>query len=167
MTSSKILIAYFSHSGNTEIIARKIQRLTDGILFEIKTAKSYPENYYRTVEIAKEEKRQNARPELISNLDDINPYEAIFLGYPNWWGTMPMAVFTFLESYDFSGKTIIPFCTHEGSGMGSSERDIKKLCPNAKVLPGLPIRGSSVTRADSDIANWLKRLNFISFIENP
>ena len=164
MTASKILIAYFSHSGNTETIAKKIQRLTGGTLYQIKTVKSYPENYYRTVEIAKEEKRQNARPELISNLDDIYPYEAIFLGYPNWWGTMPMAVFTFLESYDFSGKTIIPFCTHGGSGMGSSKRDIKKLCPNAKVLDGLPICGSSVTRADSDIANWLKRLNFISFI---
>jgi len=75
---------------------------------------------------------------------------------------MPMAVFTFLESYDFSGKTIVPFCTHEGSGMGSSERDIKKLCPNAKVLPGLAIRGSNVNKADTSIANWLERLNLIS-----
>jgi flavodoxin len=88
-------------------------------------------------------------------------YDLIYLGYPNWWGTMPMAVFTFLESYDFSEKTMIPYCTHEGSGMGSSERDIKKLCPNAKMLSGLAIRGGSVDRADKDIANWLKKLDLI------
>lgn len=149
MPYSKILIAYFSRKGNnyvngritnlpignTEIVAQKIQKLTGGDLFEIRTAKQYPEDYYKATEIAKEEKRQNARPELANKLDDISPYEVVFLGYPNWWGTMPMAVFTFLESYDFTGKTIAPFCTHEGSGLGSSERDIKKLCPNANVLP--------------------------------
>jgi flavodoxin len=85
----------------------------------------------------------------------------LYIGYLIWYGTMPMAVFSFLESYDFSGKTIIPYCTHEGSGMGSSERDIKKLCPNAKVLSGLAIRGGSVDRADKDIANWLKKLDLI------
>ncbi|ABP66710.1 hypothetical protein Csac_1097 [Caldicellulosiruptor saccharolyticus DSM 8903] len=160
MAHSKILIAYFSRKGNnylngritnlpignTEIVAQKIQKLTGGDLFEIKPAKQYPEDYYETIEIAKEEKRKNARPELANKLDDISPYEVVFLGYPNWWGTMPMAVFTFLESYDFTGKTIAPFCTHEGSGLGSSERDIKKLCPKANVLPGLAIRGSSVTK---------------------
>jgi flavodoxin len=88
----------------------------------------------------------------------MDSYEVIYIGYPNWWGTMPMAVFTFLESYDFSGKTIIPYCTHEGSGMGSSEGDIKKLCPNARVLPGLAIRGGSVDRADKDLSSWLKTL---------
>ena len=86
----------------------------------------------------------------------MDSYEVIYLGYPNWYGTMPMAVFTFLESYDFSGKTIVPYCTHEGSGMGSSERDIKKLCPKARVLPGLAIRGGSVDGADKDLSNWLK-----------
>jgi len=75
----------------------------------------------------------NARPELTNTVENMESYDVIYLGYPNWWGTMPMAVFTFLESYDFSGKTIIPFCTHEGSGIGNSERDIKKLCPKAKV----------------------------------
>ena len=87
----------------------------------------------------------------------MDDYEVIYLGYPNWWGTFPMAVFTFLESYDFSGKTIIPFCTHEGSGIGSSERDIKKLCPDAKVLTGLAIRGGSVKSADSIIKSWLSK----------
>lgn len=175
MAYSKILIAYFSRRGNnyvngrimnlpignTEVIAKKIQELTGGDMFEIKTVKTYPEDYTETTEVAKEEKWQNARPELANKLDDISSYDVIFLGYPNWWGTMPMAVFTFLESYDFAGKTIVPFCTHEGSGMGSSERDIKKLCPNARVLPGLAIRGSNVNKADKDVADWLKRLDLM------
>ena len=83
-------------------------------------------------------------------------YDVIYLGYPNWWGTFPMAVFTFLESYDFTGKTIVPFCTHEGSGLGSSERDIKQLCPNAKILSGIAIRGGSVLSADNIVQSWLK-----------
>jgi flavodoxin len=82
-------------------------------------------------------------------------YDVIYLGYPNWWGTFPMAVFTFLESYDFSNKTIVPFCTHEGSGMGKSERDIEKLCPYAKILPGIAIRGSSVAGAGNLLHSWL------------
>ncbi|WP_094550098.1 flavodoxin [Petroclostridium xylanilyticum] len=175
MTNSKSLIAYFSRKGNsyvagsivnlpignTEVIAKKIQELTGSDMFQIKTVKSYPEDYTETTNVAQEEKRKNARPKLTEIVEEMNSYDVIYIGYPNWWGTMPMAVFTFLESYDFSGKTIIPFCTHEGSGMGSSERDIKKLCPNAKVLSGLAIRGGSVDRADKDVANWLKKLNLI------
>ncbi len=92
---------------------------------------------------------------------DMDSYEVIYLGYPNWWGTMPMAVFTFLDSYDFSGKTIVSYCTHEGSGLGSSERDIKRLCPMAKVLSGLAIEGGAVGRADKDLVNWLKRLELL------
>jgi flavodoxin len=175
MTNSKSLIAYFSRKGNnyvggsivnlpignTEVIAKKILELTGSDMFEIKTVKSYPEDYTETTNVAQEEKRENARPELTEVVDDMDSYDVIYIGYPNWWGTMPMVVFTFLESYDFSGKTIIPYCTHEGSGMGSSERDIKKLCPNAKVLSGLAIRGGSVARADKDVANWLKKLDLI------
>ena len=88
-------------------------------------------------------------------------YAVVFLGYPNWWGTMPMAVWTFLESYDFSGKTILPFCTHEGSGLGHSERDIQKLCPGAKVVKGLAIKGSQVQRAGKDIEAWLRRTHLL------
>ncbi|AEH51544.1 flavodoxin [Pseudothermotoga thermarum] len=175
MISKKSLIAYFSRKGdnwfkgkivtlevgNTEIVARKIKEITGGDLFEIKTVKQYPKDYYETVEIAKEEKKQNARPELINKLENISQYEVIFLGYPNWWGTMPMAVFTFLESYDFSGKIIAPFCTHEGGGLGTSERDIRKLCPSAVVLPGLAIRGSRVYNADKVILDWLKELKLL------
>jgi len=175
MANSKSLVAYFSRKGNnyvagsivnlpignTEVIANKIQKLTGSDIFQIRTVKSYPEDYTETTNVAQEEQRENARPELTEIVDDMDSYDAIYIGYPNWYGTMPMAVFTFLESYDFSGKTIIPYCTHEGSGMGSSERDIKKLCPNAKVLSALAIRGGSVDRADKDIANWLNKLNLI------
>lgn len=90
-------------------------------------------------------------------MPNMESYDVIYLGYPNWWGTMPMAVCNFLESYDFSDKVIIPFCTHEGSGMDHSERYIKKLCLNASVLSGLAIRGSNVNEADLDIASWLKK----------
>lgn len=174
MTNSKSLIAYYSRKGNnyvggsivnlpignTAVIANKIQKLTGTDLFEIETVKAYPEDYTETTNVAQDEKRTNSRPELTETVENMDSYDVIYLGYPNWWGTMPMAIFTFLESYDFSGKTIVPYCTHEGSGMGSSERDIKKLCPDAKVAAGLSIIGGNVQRADKDVANWLKRLNF-------
>jgi flavodoxin len=171
MAKSKSLIAYFSRKGNNyvggsivnlpvgnaEVIAKKIRELTGSDMFQIKTVKSYPDDYTETTNVAKEELRRNARPELTETIDDMDSYDVIYLGYPNWYGTIPMAVFTFLESYDFSGKTIIPYCTHEGSGMGSSERDIKKLCPSAKVLSGLAIAGRSVGKADKELASWLKK----------
>lgn len=169
MTRNKSLIAYYSRKGenylngsivnlsvgNTEVVAKKIKKFTGGDLFGIDTVKMYPVGYTETTQVAMDEKRKNVRPELAGKVEDMDAYDTIYLGYPNWWGTFPMAVFTFLESYDFSGKTIIPFCTHEGSGMGSSERDIKKLCPTATVLPGLAIRGGSVKSADSMIKSWL------------
>lgn len=141
--------------GNTEVVAKKIRGLTNGDLFRIKTKKTYPDNYEETTNVAQEEKRQNARPELTDLVDSISSYDVIYIGYPNWWGTMPMAVFTFLESYDFSGKTIAPFCTHEGSGMGRSEQDIRKLCPKAIVLPGLAIRGGEANNSEKEITMWL------------
>lgn len=172
MINPKSLVAYFSRkgnnyvggkivnlpTGNTEVIAKKIQELTGSDLFQIETMYSYPEDYTETTNVAQVEKRENSRPELTAKIDDMAAYEIIYIGYPNWWGTMPMAVFTFLEAYDFSGKIIVPFCTHEGSGMGSSERDIKKMCPNAKVLSGLASEGGNVAKADKDVSNWLKDL---------
>jgi len=175
MTQQKSLSVYYSRKGsnylggnivnlsigNTEVIARKIQVLTVSDLFQIQTVKPYPEDYTETTSIAQDELSQNARPELMETVTEMASYEVIYLGYPNWWETMPMAVFTFLESYDFSRKTIVPYCTHEGSGLGSSERDIKKLCPRAKVLTGLAIKGGTVGRADNDVANWLKQLGLL------
>ncbi len=168
-SDKKILIAYYSRKGqnyvngritnltigNTEVVANKIKALTGGDLFKIDTVKPYPIDYTETTEVARVELRQHARPKLTLRVNDMADYDVIYLGYPNWWGTFPMAVFTFLESYDFSGKTIIPFCTHEGSGLGG-ERDIKKLCPNATVQSGIAIRGSSAASADASIKTWLK-----------
>ena len=175
MNKMKKLIAYYSRAGNnyvgdkimnlsvgnTEVAAKMIQKLTGSDIFRIDTIKNYPADYNETTEVAKQEQRQNARPELTGHVDNMADCNVIYLGYPNWWGTMPMAVFTFLEEYAFSGKTIIPFCTHEGSGMGRSESDIKKLCSDASVLKGLPIRGENVQKAESDIVDWLRNLGEI------
>lgn len=172
---NRSLIAYYSRIGNnyvngkiinlpignTAIIADKIQKLTDADMFEIDTIKPYPADYIETTEVSKIELKNNARPKLSNNLKDISEYSTIYLGYPNWWGTMPMPVFTFLESHNFSGKTIIPFCTHEGSGLGKSEKDIKKCCPNTNILSGLAIQGSQVAGAYKEVFHWLKVLNQI------
>jgi len=169
MNDTRTLIAYFSRKGsnylngsivdlpvgNTEVAAKMIQALAGGELFHIDTVKAYPADYTKATEVAQRELSQNARPALASQVASLAGYDVVFLGYPNWWGTMPMAVWTFLEAHDFAGKTILPFCTHEGSGLGQSERDIKQLCPGAKVLRGLAIRGGSVAKADKAIAAWL------------
>ncbi len=170
--NKKCLIAFFSRAGknyvsgrivnlpvgNTEVVAKMIQEMTGGDVFRLDTVKTYPEDYEKTTQVAKKEIRDNARPALSSHVKNMASYEVIFLGYPNWWGTMPMPVYTFLEEYDFSGKTIVPFCTHEGSGLGHSERDIAKLCPNATLLKGLPIQGSRVNAARQEIMNWLSKI---------
>ena len=141
--------------GNTEIASDIIKELCGADIFKIEQEKPYSKKYNDCINEAKADRRANARPKLKSNLESIDDYDTIYLGFPNYWGTMPMAVFTFLESFDFSGKIIKPFCTHEGSGMGNSVSDIKKLCPNANVQSGLAIYGSSVNRAKSDIERWI------------
>lgn len=162
MKDKKVLIAYFSLTGNTREIARQIQAQTGGDLFEIKTVETYPQDYQQTVDKAREEQNAQARPALTATVPNMADYDVVFIGYPNWWGTMPMGVFTFMESYDFSNKTLLPFCTHEGSRMGRSETDVQKLAPSATVLKGLPIRGSSVTSASAkeDVKNWLQESGF-------
>jgi len=160
---AKVLIAYYSRRGenyvngsirnlalgNTEVMASKIKALLPNAdMFRIDTRHQYSPSYMTCIEEAKQELRNQARPEMKEKPDSIDQYDTIILGYPNWWGTMPMVCYTFLESYDFSGKRIIPFCTNEGSGMGSSERFIQKLCPNATVLEGISIHGAEVQSAD-------------------
>jgi flavodoxin len=171
----KTLIAFFSRAGenyggsgmvdlpvgNTEAAAKTIQKLTGGDTFKISAVKDYPAGYNETTDVARKELRQNARPALSRTLDTIGDYEVIILGYPNWWGTMPMPVFTFLERHDLSGKTIVPFCTHEGSGLGRSQDDIAKACPGAKVLKGIAIRGSEVQKAEGDLEAWLRKSGVI------
>ena len=107
--------------------------------FKIEQVNEYSKDYYTCTQEAQRDQKTNARPELKHYLESIDDYDEIYLCYPNFWGTMPMAVWTFLENYDFSNKIIKPLCTHEGSGMGRSESDIKKLCPNAKIESGLAI----------------------------
>lgn len=152
----KYLVAYYSRSGNTKVLAEKIQALTGADTFRIDTVRDYPADYHGTTEAAKKELWERARPELSETLGSIDGYDVIFLGYPNWWGTYPMAVATFLESFDFSGKTIVPFCTHEGTGMGVSERDIRSACPGAVVLDGLAVRGSSARNSDDGLQRWIE-----------
>lgn len=165
------LIAYFSRPGNnyvngsiknllvgnTEIAATKIREKVGADLFKINPVKPYSEDYDICTEEAQRELRANARPGLADKLASLTDYDTVILCYPNWWGTMPMPVWTFLELYDFTGKTILPLCTHEGSGMGKSEADIRKLCPGANVKKGLAIKGGKVEQADQIIEEWLKK----------
>lgn len=166
----KALIAYYSRKGenywagsikylekgNTQVIAEFIQEATGGDLFEIDTVEQYPIDYYECTDVAKRELQENARPELIASVENMDDYDTVFLGYPNWWGTCPMAVFTFLDSYDFSGKHIIPFCTNEGSGMGGSERHLKKEYPNAIIEPGLAVTGHKAREMHDETIAWAK-----------
>ena len=142
--------------GNTEIVAEFIQDAVGGELFEVDTVKHYSADYTTCTQVAQAELRANARPELKEYLDSLDGYDTIFVGFPNWWGTMPMAMFTFLERYDLTGKRILPFCTNEGSGMGHSESDLKKLCPGAKVERGLAIRGCKAASSEKKVADWAK-----------
>ena len=167
---SKKLIAFYSRAddnyvngliktlevGNTEVAACIIKELTGADLFKLEQLKPYARDYNECIAQAQADQRQNARPDLKSFPETLDEYDVIYLGYPNYWSTMPMAVFTFLEHFDFSGKTIKPFCTHEGSGLGSSLSDIKKLCPAAKVEKGLAIHGGSVKRSRKDIEKWVR-----------
>ena len=167
----KQLIAYFSRAdenyfggqmkyvevGNTEIAAQKLQKLTGADLFRIEMKHPYSPEYKKCVAEAVKDKKENARPELAGFPESIGDYDEIFLGYPSYCGTMPMAVFTFLEHFDFSGKKIRPFCTNEGSGMGTSVEDIRKLCPGAEVEDGLSIHGSHVQECDGLLKEWEAR----------
>lgn len=167
---SNVLIVYYSRrgqnyyngsirdleKGNTETAAEYIQKAVGGDMFRVETVTPYSADYTACTEEAQEELRQNARPELKEYLESLDKYDTLFVGYPNWWGTMPMAMFTFLERYSLAGKRIIPFCTNEGSGMGSSERDLKKICIGAAVERGLAIRGCETVKLEKKIMEWAK-----------
>ena len=166
----RILVAYFSRAdentggvgyiekGNMRILAKMAADITKGDLFEIKTVKPYPKEYRPATEVAKQEKENNERPEINGPLPDMSQYDVIFLGYPIWWSDLPMGVYTFLEKENFAGKTIIPFCTHEGSGIGNTERFIAETT-KAKVLPGLEMRGKKAqtqqAEARKDMEKWV------------
>ena len=165
---AKTLIAFFSRAdenyfggamryvkvGNTEIVAGIMKELTGADTFKIEMKDPYSPVYMTCIDEAKKDKQNNARPELTGYLDSIDEYDTIILGFPNYWGTIPMAVATFLEKYDFTGKTILPFCTNEGSGMGSSESDIKRSAKGAVLKSGLAITGSKAANSKDTVKKW-------------
>ena len=166
------LIAYFSRAdenyfsgalrsvkiGNTQIAAQILAELTGADMFKIDPLRPYSKSYEQCIAEAQEDQRRNARPKLKAYPESLDKYSTIYLGYPNYWGTMPMAVFSFLESFELSGKIICPFCTHEGGGLGHSLEDIKKLCPGAEVKPGLALCGSSVSSSGPELEQWIRRI---------
>lgn len=170
-TSTKSLVVFFSRAGenyavghigkgNTHIIADIIAEQTGADVFHIQPVTPYPSTYDACVEQAQQEKEQNARPAIIGDID-ISDYDTIYLGYPNWWGDMPMPVYTFLEKHQWQGKTIYPFCTHEGSGLSRTPANIARACPGATVREGLAIRGSVAQRqheaARKAVQAWLTK----------
>lgn len=156
----KILVTYFSRTGNTREIAMQIKSLTGGDIFEIRAVNLYPSDYEETKKVAMQELNSGYKPPL-KNKINIKPYDVIFIGYPIWWGTFPAPVRTFLSENDFSGKTIVPFCTHLGSGLGISIKDIRKLCPESTLLEGISVWGNDTKNSHSRISQWLKKINII------
>lgn len=152
----KILVAYFSHSGNTKGIAEDIQKKTDADIFEITTVNKYSSDYNTVLDEAKAELNDNARPELSAKVENMEQYQTVIIGYPIWWGDMPMALYSFLDEYDLSGKTILPFCTHGGSGLSGTDNKVQQEEKDAKVANGLAISDSSLDDAGEDIDEWLK-----------
>ena len=141
-------------------ISNFIHDAVGGDIVKLETEEPYTDNYNDLLDIAQEEQRENARPALSTKIDNIDEYDTIFLGYPNWWGDMPMPIYTFLDEYDLSGKTIAPFITHGGSGLSGTPENIKKEEPNATVTEGLAVNGSSSRNSQSTVNNWLAEIGF-------
>lgn len=173
ISGRRTLVVFFSHTGenygvgnisegNTHIIAKMIGEATGGALFEIVPEKEYPhDSYDAIVEIAKQEKAQKARPAIKGDVR-VEDYDVIFIGYPNWWGDMPMPVYTFLGKHDWGGKIVVPFCTHEGSGLSSTEKYIAEACKGATVAKGLAVRGGTAQnnreQARKTVNSWIEKL---------
>ncbi len=172
MKNKKSLVVYFSRSGNnyfdgkiknieignTEVIAKMINDYVRGDMFRIEEENPYPADYNECTKVAKMELQENSRPKLKASLSDVSSYEVIYVGYPNWWSTAPMPIFTFLEQYDLANKIIIPFCTHGGSRLGNSVTDIKKSCPNSRVMNAIAIVGSDATNSLNEVQAWIDNM---------
>jgi len=156
--AKKILVAYFSHTGNTRQIAEHIHAIAGGDLFEIQAVDPYPADYHAVLEKARQELESRYKPALKTTIENIGSYDVLFVGYPIWFGTYPAPVKTFLSEYDLSGKTIVPFSTHGGGGPGRSASDVSKLCPRSTVLEGFSIPGNSAKTARDTVAEWLKKI---------
>ncbi|MBQ3401415.1 MAG: NAD(P)H-dependent oxidoreductase [Lachnospiraceae bacterium] len=167
---AKNLIIYYSRTGenyvngsvktlakgNTETVAEFIQKAVGGDLFRVETVKEYAADYYACIDEAKDELREQARPELKAELGSIDEYENIFICGPCWWGTFPMAMFTQLEKLDWAGKKVMAVMTHEGSGLGSCERDLKRICEGASFGKGLAVHGADAAKSEKTVADWAK-----------
>ncbi|MDR1493465.1 MAG: NAD(P)H-dependent oxidoreductase [Planctomycetaceae bacterium] len=158
------LIAYYSHSGNTRTIADLIQNMTGGDLFEILPKQPYPENYNKCTEQAKREINSGYKPELQKSVPNIETYDIVFIGSPNWWGTIAPPVATFLSGCDLSGKIVIPFCTHGGGGQGRCFADVAKLTPKSNHREGVVISGNRVNSAQPELEKWLQNIKAINEI---
>lgn len=158
-TNKKSLVVYFSWSGNTENVAQAIQSSTNADIFKIEAEQPYSDDYDAVVDLAKEEQSDNARPAIKNHIENISEYDVIYVGYPNWWGDMPMILYTFFDEYDLSNKIIAPFCTSGGSGLSNTVNEIKDLEPNATVTDGLHIGSSSANNPNDAVDNWLKEIN--------
>lgn len=169
MESRKTLVVFFSRTGenyavgyikkgNTHIIAEMIAEETDGTLFQVEPLKAYPANYTKCTEVAKQEMESKARPAIKGDVA-VEDYDVIYIGYPTWWGDMPMPVYTFIEKHNWQGKTVVPFCSHEGSGLSDTENKLKKACEGATILKGLAILGTTAQKSQEQarktVINWL------------
>lgn len=172
---NSILVAYFSlageqygvgviEEGNTSIIAKMIAEQTGADLFEIEAVNAYPEVHSELLDVSRQEMSDNARPEIAGTVDNMEDYDIVFVGFPNWWGDMPMIVYHFLESYDFSSKTVIPFCTHGGSGLSSTEKTIADIT-GAEMMDGFAISGETAQnqrdKAGEAVTEWLREGGFV------
>ena len=156
--SSSVLIAYFSWSGNTEQVAQIIQQETGGDLFEIAPAAAYTDDYNELLDIAQQEQSDNARPELAGQVENWEQYDTVFVGYPNWWSDAPMAVYTFVESYDWDGKTLVPFNTSASGGFGRSLSGLEESASGAVILEGISFTERTLGDAQSEVTAWLDSL---------
>lgn len=153
--SEKILVAYFSYTGNTRYAAEEIKKNTGGTLFDIKPIKAYPADYSTCVAQARRECSSKFKPKLTANVKNMDQYEVIFIGSPNWCSTLAPPVLSFLSAYDFSGKTIVLFVTHGGGGMANCEIDFSKNCPKANILKGKEFSGSSIKKAQTELKKFV------------
>ena len=152
---ARILVVYYSYSGNTKFAAEQIQKATGGTLAEIKPIKAYSPDYKTCVDQAKKEIKDGIKPKITVNVDDIKKYDVIFVGSPNWWSTIAPPVASFLSNYDLAGKIVIPFVTHGGGGMARCESDLRKLCPKSNVLKGGAFSGGGIRQAGESLAKFV------------
>ncbi len=165
----KSIVVYYSRTdenynvgkitvGNTAKVAAEIAKQTGADLFEIKPVKPYPANYQKCIEVAQQEKDDNARPQIATTVENFGQYRTVYLGYPNWWGDMPMIVYTFIESQNFDDKTVIPFVTHEGSGLSGTPQKLRKALPKATVTDGIAITGSTAQNKPDEVTKKVSEL---------